>query len=90
MRNILVNMIGVGVTHQIGMRIWIDIENPTNNTDANLESEKPSQTSFRQPPPGWSESRRKAISKNKTLLESSDNLQIKNCRSDSTEEFNKM
>ena len=36
----------------------IDVENPTNNTDPNLESEKPSQTSFRQPPPRWSESRR--------------------------------
>ena len=43
----------------------IDIENPTNNTNLNLESEKPSQTSFRECPPGWSESRRKAISKTK-------------------------
>ena len=68
----------------------IDIENPTKNTDSNLESEKPSQTSFRQAPPGWSESRRKAISKNKTSLENSDNLQIKNCRSISTEKFNNM
>ena len=43
----------------------IDIEKPTYNTDPNLESKTPSQTSFRQPPLGWSESRRKAISKNK-------------------------
>ena len=68
----------------------IDIENSTNNTNPNLESKKPSQTSFRQPPQGWSESRRKVISQNKTLLESSDNLQIKNCTSVSTEEFNNM
>ena len=29
----------------------VDIENPTNNADPNLESETPSHTSFRQPPP---------------------------------------
>ena len=68
----------------------VDIENPTNNTDPNLESEKPSHTSVRQPPPGWSEFRKKAISKSKTMLESSDNLTIKNCNSVSTEEFNNM
>ena len=28
----------------------VDIENPINNADPNLESEKPSHTSFRQPP----------------------------------------
>ena len=68
----------------------VGIENPTNNADPKLESEKPSHTSFKQPPPGWFEFRRKAISKNKTMLESSDNLTIKNCKSVSTEEFNNM
>ena len=68
----------------------VDLENPTNNADPNLESKRPSPTSFRQPPPGWSEFRRRAISKSKATLENSDNLTIKNCKSVSTEEFNNM
>ena len=83
----MVTIIGVGSDWDEDL---IDIENPTNNTDPNLESEKPSPTSFRQPPSGWSEFRRKAISKNKTSLERSDNLQTKTCKSVSTEEFNNM
>ena len=43
----------------------IDIENPTNNTNPNLDSKKTSQISFRQPPPGWSESRRRPFPKTK-------------------------
>ena len=48
MRNVLVTIIGVGSDWDEDL---IDIY-PTNNTDPNLESEKPSQTSFRQPPSG--------------------------------------
>ena len=66
----------------------VDIENPTNNADPNVERKRSSPTSFRQLPPGWSEFRRKAISKSKAALENSDNLTIKNCKSVSTEEFN--
>ena len=65
----------------------VDIENP-NNADPNLESKRPSPTSFRQPPPRWSEFRRKAISKSKAVLENSNHLAIENCKSISTEEFN--
>ena len=49
MRNVLVTITGVGSDWNEDL---IDIENPSNNTDPNLESEKPSQTSFRQPPSG--------------------------------------
>ena len=41
----------------------VDIENPTNNANPNLESDKPSHTSFRQPPPRWSEFRRRPFQK---------------------------
>ena len=64
----------------------VDIENP-NNADPNLESKRPSPTSFRQPPPGWSEFRRRTISKSKATLENSNHLAIENCKSISTEEF---
>ena len=46
----------------------VDIENPT-NSDPNLESKRPSPTSFRQPPLRWAEFRRRTISKSKATLD---------------------
>ena len=73
----------------------VEIENNDNNdtniSDPNLEGELTSQTSFKQPPPGWSEFRKKAICKNNTLpVEpiSNDGLKVNDCRSISPEEFN--
>ena len=71
----------------------VEIEN-NNNTDINnpnLEGELTSQTSFKQPPPRWSELRKKAICKNKTLpVEpiSNNGLKVNNFKSISPEEFN--
>ena len=65
----------------------VDIENPT-NADPTLERKRPSSTSFRQPPSGWAEFRRRTISKSKAILENGKHLAIKNCKSISTEEFN--
>ena len=73
----------------------VEIENNNNNdtniSDPNLEVELTSQTSFKQPPPGWSEFRRKTICKINTLpVESISNngLKVNDCRSISPEEFN--
>ena len=62
----------------------INIEKPTN-----LESEKPNQI-FRQPPSGWSEFRRKTISRENKAVPESNNMTIKNCKSVSTENFKLM
>ena len=70
MGSVLANTIGVGAMLQIGVNP-VEIENNDNNdtnmSDPNLEGELTSQTSFKQPPPGWSEFRKKAICKNNTL-----------------------
>ena len=65
----------------------VGIENPT-NADPTLESKRPSPTSYRQPPSGWAEYRRKTISKSKAPQENSKHMAIENCKSISTEEFN--
>ena len=60
--------------------VEIENNNDTNISGPNLEGELTSQTSFKQPPPGWSEFRKKVICKNNTLPvepKSNDDLNVK-------------
>ena len=67
MKNVLEPITGVDATLPIGGEELVDIENPT-NADPTLESKWPSPKSFRQPPSGWAEFRRRTISKSKAVL----------------------
>ena len=92
MGGVLANTIGIGAMLQNGVEDLVENNNnDTNISYLNLEGELTSQTTFKQPPPAWSEFRKKAVCKNNTLPVkpiSNNGLKVNDCRSISPEEFN--
>ena len=62
----------------------VDVENP--NANPTLENKTPSPKSVRKPPAGWTEHRRRTISK--AAQESNRKIVIENCKTISKEEYN--